>query len=134
MPQSLAQVLVHIVFSTKNRKRFLSDADLRARLYAYMAVVLRDDVDSPAVIINGTDDHVHVLVSLSRKFAIMDVVKVMKTETTKWLKKEGVRDFAWQSGYGVFSVSQSMRDAVVDYICNQEERHKRTTFQEEFRE
>ena len=134
MPQSLAQVLVHVVYSTKNRKRFLRDADLRARLYAYMAVILRDEVDSPAVIINGTDDHVHILVSLSRKFAIMDVVKVTKTETTKWLKKEGILNFAWQSGYGVFSVSQSMRDAVVKYIRNQEERHKRTTFQEEFRE
>jgi putative transposase len=73
MPQSLAKVTIHIVFSTKNRERDLQDSELRKELYAYMATILRDNVDSPALLINGVDDHVHGLVLLSRKFAIMKV-------------------------------------------------------------
>jgi REP element-mobilizing transposase RayT len=74
MPQSLAKVAIHIVFSTKNREPHLHDSDLWKELYAYMATILRDNVDSPALLINGVDDHVHGLVLLSRKFAIMKVI------------------------------------------------------------
>jgi REP-associated tyrosine transposase len=74
MPQSLAQIYVHIVFSTKDRKPWLRDGDLCDQLYAYMATILRDNVDSPAILINGAEDHVHVLVRLSRKFPVMKIV------------------------------------------------------------
>lgn len=101
-----------------------------------MATVLANDVDSPALLINGVEDHVHILCQLSRKFAIMDVIKASKTETSKWLKKQGPRlnGFQWQAGYGVFSVSQSNAAQVMDYVKNQEEHHKRMAFQQEFRE
>ena len=135
MPQSLAKVAIHIVFSTKNRRRWLKDAALRKELYAYMATILRDNVDSPVLLINGVDDHIHALCLLSRKFAIMKVIEEMKTETTKWVKKQSTEtaDFAWQAGYGVFSVSESNIPQVKDYIANQEEHHKTMSFQEEFR-
>jgi len=98
MPQSLAKVLVHIIYSTKNRKPWLKDAGLRNELYAYNATMLKNDVDSPALIINGVEDHIHILCQLSRKFAIMDVVKASKTETSKWIKK---RDpIRWSSSNG----------------------------------
>ncbi len=136
MPQSLAKVVVHITYSTKNRTPWLKDAKMRAELYAYNAVVLRDQVDSPALIIGGVEDHIHSLCLVSRKFAIMDVVKASKTETTKWIKRQGKEyaDFAWQAGYGIFSVSHSNIEQVKRYIANQEKRHRRMTFQDEFRE
>jgi REP element-mobilizing transposase RayT len=135
MPQSLAKVSVHIVFSTKRRTPWLRTADLRAELYAYMATILRQ-LECPAMVINGMEDHVHVLCLLSRKTRIMDLVKDAKTETSKWIKRHprGNTGFAWQAGYGVFSVSESNIPQVRSYIENQAEHHRRTTFQDEFRE
>ena len=136
MPQSLAQIYVHIVFSTKNRRPWLHSDDLRDQLYAYMATILRDNVDSPALIINGVEDHLHVLVRLSRRFAVMKIVQECKTETSKWLKRQipAGKEFAWQAGYGAFSVSASLVEDVKKYIQNQPQHHQRMTFQDEFRE
>ena len=135
MPQSLAKVLVHIVYSTKERRPWLQDDGLRKELYAYKATILRDKVDSPALLINGVADHIHALCLLSRKFAIKDVIQEAKTETTKWLKKHGSQyaGFHWQAGYGIFSVSESNGPQVKRYIANQAEHHKKMSFQEEFR-
>ena len=136
VPQSLAQIYVHIVFSTKDRKPWLRDDGIRAELYAYMATILRDRVDSPAIIINGVEDHVHSLIRLSRKFPVMKILQESKGETSKWLKRQPAvaGDFAWQAGYGAFSVSASMLEDVKRYIQNQQEHHKRMSFQDEFRE
>ena len=100
MPQSLAKVLVHIVYSTKGRRPWLRDEGIRRELYAYKATILRENVDTPALIIGGVEDHIHALCLLSRKFAIMDVIEEAKTETAKWIKKQGPQyaDFHWQSG------------------------------------
>lgn len=105
----LARVVLQVIFSTKQRKPWLKEPKLRAELYAYMATVLRENVDSPAILINGVEDHVHILCCLSRKFAIKNVVEKAKTETTKWIKRQSptLRDFRRQNGYGVFSVSES---------------------------
>jgi putative transposase len=136
MSQSMSKVLCHMVYSTKNRQRWLLDPQLCKELYAYMATILRDNVDSPALLIGGTEDHIHALLLLSRKFAIMDVVKESKTETTKWLKRQAAcnPNFAWQAGYGMFSVSESNRSPVSLYIENQEEHHRELDFKDEFRE
>jgi REP element-mobilizing transposase RayT len=136
MPQSLAKVLVHITYSTKYRTPWLKHALIRAELYAYNATILRNNVDSPAILINGVEDHIHILCSLSRKFAIKDVIKESKTETTKLIKKQGpaYTDFHWQAGYGIFSVSPSNVERVKHYVANQEEHHKQMSFQEEFRQ
>ena len=135
MPQSLARVYVHIVYSTKGRHPWLRDDELRSRLYAYKATILRENVDSPALTIGGTEDHIHALCLLSRKFAIKDVVEESKTETSKWIKKQGPRyaEFHWQAGYGIFSVSESNVEQVKRYIQNQAEHHRRMSFKDEFR-
>ena len=135
MPQSLSNVVIHIVYSTKHRKPWLREPDLRNELYAYSATILKDTVDSPALLIGGVENHVHILCVLSRKHAIMDVVQESKTETSKWMKKQGAqyRDFQWQAGYGAFSVSQSNVEQVKQYITNQEEHHRKLSFQDEFR-
>jgi REP element-mobilizing transposase RayT len=135
MPQSLAKVIVHIVFSTKNRTPWLRDVDLRKELYAYQGTILKK-IDSPALLINGVEDHIHILCLLSRKVAIMDLVQEVKTETSKWLKTRtpSCRDFHWQGGYAVFSVSESKIEEVKRYIANQEAHHRRMSFQDEFRE
>ncbi len=135
MPQSLAKVLVHIVYSTKGRRPWLQDEEMRSQRYAYKATILPENVDTPALIINGVEDHIHALCLLSRKFAIKDVIEEAKTETTKWLKKQGPQygDFHWQSGYGIFSVSESNAAQVKRYIADQAKHHKKMTFQDEFR-
>ncbi len=134
MPQSHARVAIHITYSTKNRKPFLRDTGHCDELYKYVATCLKS-LDSPAVIINGTEDHIHILCFLSRNYAIKTLISRIKTDSSKWIKKKGrqYRDFHWQAGYGVFSVSLSQIDSVREYIRNQKEHHKRMTFQEEFR-
>jgi REP element-mobilizing transposase RayT len=135
MSQSLAQIYIHLVFSTKDRTPWLGDPSVREQLYAYMATILRDNVDTSAVKIGGVEDHIHALVRLSRKHPVMTVVQECKVETSKWLKRQPSvsGDFAWQGGYGAFSVSASSVDRVVRYIESQQVRHRRTTFQDEFR-
>ena len=134
MPQSLARVVLHVVFSTKNRVAFLADPALRPRLYAYMAGVLQNHGCAP-ILLNGVEDHVHILCNLSRTATLAQLVEDVKTEPSKWLKKEGpsYRDFRWQGGYGAFSVSQSNVEAVRAYIAAQEEHHRKVSFQDEFR-
>jgi REP element-mobilizing transposase RayT len=135
MPQSLAKVIVHLVYSTKNRTPWLADPGLRAELFAYKATILKNNIDSPAILIGGAADHVHILSLLSRKYAIKDVVEEVKTETSKWLKKQSpsLADFHWQSGYGIFSVSESNVEQVKQYIARQDDHHRQMSFQEEFR-
>ena len=132
MPQSLAKILVHIVFSTKFRTPVLN-ADVGRELHAYLAGILKQ-CNSPAIRIGGTADHVHILCNLSRTLALANVVEEIKTGSSKWLKTKGpeFRTFHWQNGYGAFSVSQSAVDAVVRYIDNQED-HRRQSFQDEYR-
>ena len=133
MPQSLSKILVHLVFSTKHRKRLIS-RDIREELHAYLVGVLRNH-DSPALLINSVDDHVHILFRLSRNYAVKTIVEEVKKSSSKWIKTKGeaFQGFYWQSGYGAFSVSPSMVDSVKRYVANQEEHHRTMTFQEEFR-
>jgi REP element-mobilizing transposase RayT len=134
MPQSLAKILIHIIYSTKNRERVLGD-DLRDELHRYTAGILKG-WDSPAIIINSVEDHLHALVSLARTHSISEIVEQMKKGSSKWLKTKepALAEFHWQNGYGAFSVSQSSVADVVKYIEDQKEHHKHRSFQEEFRE
>jgi REP element-mobilizing transposase RayT len=123
------------VFSTKDRRDWLKDRELCDELYKYMATILRNEVDSPAIIINGYEDHIHILCQLSRKVSIAKVVQEAKTETSKWMKKQSpaTSNFTWQSGYGAFSVSESKIPDVKGYIADQVEHHRRMSYQDEFR-
>lgn len=133
MPQSLARIVVHWVFSTKQRRPWLTE-QVRERLYAYMASVY-GRLECHALLIGGTNDHVHVLSVLSRNHAPKKVIEEVKTASSKWMKTAGPEfaHFQWQGGYGVFSVSESNVEAVRKYIAGQEEHHREMTFQEELR-
>ena len=123
MSQSLANILTHLIFSTKNREPLLSDEDLRRRAHAYLAAVLKD-LRCPALIVGGVADHVHILCQLGKTQSVSVVMEHLKTSSSKWLKTQGVRTFSWQRGYGAFSVSQSNVASVVSYIEKQEEHHR----------
>jgi putative transposase len=133
MPQSLSRILVHMVFSTKNREPLLSAA-LQNELHPYIAGTL-DHIDCPSLRVGGVEDHVHLLFGLSRTKTIAEIVETVKTASSKWIKAKDARlsAFHWQSGYAAFSVSQSDADQVVAYIGNQAEHHRKRTFQEEYR-
>jgi putative transposase len=135
MAQSFAEINVHLIFSTKDRHPFLPDPSERALLHQFLGGILRK-LGCPAIIVGGVEDHVHVLCLLSRSRSAAEVVRELKRGSSLWLKgqREGLSDFAWQSGYGIFSVSHSLVDQVRDYIAHQEEHHRRTTFQDEFRQ
>ena len=134
MSQSLAEVYLHIVFSTKDRQPFLWDKDLRDRLHAYLAGICKNQ-NVPPLKVGGVEDHVHVCCRLGKTLAFADLIKELKRESSKWVKIQDpeLRDFYWQSGYGAFSVSPSHIDALIKYIENQEEHHGTESFQDEFR-
>ena len=135
MPQSLDQVYLHTIFSTKDRYPFFQTPDLQKELHAYLASV-SSNLKCPAIKIGGVADHVHLLTRLPRTVTIADFVKETKRVSSLWLHDRGNEwsGFHWQAGYGVFSVSASMVQQVEKYIINQPEHHRKQTFQEEYRE
>jgi REP element-mobilizing transposase RayT len=134
MPQSLSAVYLHLVFSTKERSAFLRDATLRTEMQAYLGGVSKQ-LDCPPLIVGGIEDHVHLLARFGRGISQSAWVKEVKRVSSLWIKQRepSMRGFAWQAGYGVFSVSPSQLDTVQRYIANQEEHHKKRGFQDEFR-
>jgi REP element-mobilizing transposase RayT len=132
MPHTFAKLLYHVTFSTKGRAAVI-DTELKPRLHAYMGGIIRE-LEGRAIIVGGTADHAHLLLSLPPRVALADVMRLVKTNSSRWVHEEWPRraGFAWQTGYGAFSVSQSASEAVRGYIANQEEHHRRMTFQEEF--
>jgi len=134
MAQSLAKILVHTVFSTKERRPLLRAAALREELHRYLGGILTH-LDSQSVIVGGVEDHVHALHTLSRTASIAEVVKEMKRGSSMWLKTRSpqLADFEWQAGYGAFSIGQSQVDDVCAYIAGQEEHHRKISFQDEVR-
>ena len=135
MPQSLAQVWLHLVFSTKERRPFLNDETFQVEMFRMLAHHVKE-TGCVSASVGGHTDHVHLLVGLSRTITIAKLVEKIKTETSTWAKdKENCSSaFGWQSGYGAFSVSHSNRSAVDEYIRNQREHHHKLSFQDEFRE
>ena len=133
MPQSLAYLLTHIVFSTKDRAPLL-DATVRPALHAYLATVARN-VDCECFRVGGVADHVHLAVRLSRTITMAQLVEKLKTSSSKWLKTQSpaLASFSWQRGYGAFSVGRSDLDTLLRYIDNQEKHHHTRSFQNEYR-
>ena len=133
MPQSLSCILLHLVFSTKDREPVIRP-DVLGDLHAFLGGIARD-CDCPALTVGGTADHVHLLCSLSRTTSAAQLVEELKTRSSKWIKDKGgvLEIFHWQSGYGAFSVGRSQVDAVRSYIAGQADHHRKATFQEEYR-
>lgn len=134
MPQSLSKVLVHIVFSTKDRKPYLRDVDVREQMFVQLGGASKT-LDCQPVIVGGIADHIHLLAQQSRTIAIADWVKELKRVTSIWIKEISSKhkSFAWQAGYGAFSVSQSQIKKVIEYIKDQEKHHRSQDFKTEYK-
>lgn len=133
MAQSLSNVLLHIVFSTKNREPWI-DESIETELFPYLATICRDH-KSPSHKIGGAGDHIHIACSLSRTMTIANLVQELKQSSSKWMKSKGdqYREFSWQNGYGAFSIGQSQLDDLSRYIANQRAHHAKESFQDELR-
>ena len=134
MPQSLAQIYLHIVFSTKDRRPFLQNDSIRDEMHNYLGGIC-NNIKCPTLRVGGVSDHVHLLCRLSRTITVADLVQELKRESSKWVKTKSnlLGDFHWQNGYGAFSISPGHVEEVRSYIANQEEHHRTVTFQDEFR-
>ena len=133
MPQSLSLIIIHVIFSTKERRPFL-DADTRSGLHAYLATVGRN-AGCEAYRVGGVADHVHLAIRLARTITVANLVETLKTSSSKWVKTRSpdLARFSWQRGYGCFSVGPSDLEALRVYIDDQEKHHRTRTFQDEFR-
>ncbi len=132
MPHSFTHILIHYIFSTKDRQPFLTD-DIRPRIFDYMGGIARKNDIQPQII-GGVEDHVHMLVLLPKTLSIAKAIQLIKGGTSRWIHDQfpNLGHFAWQIGYGAFSVSLSNRENVMDYIKRQKEHHRKKTFKEEF--
>jgi putative transposase len=133
MPQSLSSVLIHLVFSTKNRQPLITET-IESELYKYLAGIFRNN-GSPSLLIGGDNNHIHTLFALSRSGSIAQLVKEVKSSSSKWIKGIGdeFQHFQWQTGYGAFSIGESGVECLKDYISNQKEHHRRSSYEDEFR-
>jgi len=134
MAQSLSKVILHIIFSTKDREPWL-DSNVRPRMHAYLATICRD-FGGALTHVGGVADHVHIVTTLPRTLSQAQLVEDIKKTSSKWIKALDARyrGFFWQRGYGAFSVSPSHLETVVRYITDQLGHHRTRTFQEEYRE
>ena len=131
MPQSLSKILLHLVFSTKNRRPWIDEA-IRDDLHAYLAGTCRA-IGSDAYRVGGTEDHIHIACSLPRTLTVSKLLEEIKKTSSAWVKKKGPRyaGFSWQAGYGAFSLGQSQMPSLLTYIDGQKEHHQTRTFKEE---
>jgi REP element-mobilizing transposase RayT len=134
MPQSLAQIYLHLVFSTKERRPYLQDRPLREELHAYLGGAC-NNLGCPVICVGGVEDHVHLCCRLGRSISVADFLMELKRESSKWIKAKGrdLSGFHWQNGYGAFSLSPAQVEPLRHYITNQEEHHRTGSFQDEFR-
>jgi REP element-mobilizing transposase RayT len=132
MSQSLSQLYVHIIFHVKD-ENILIRSEEEPELYAYIGGVIKQN-DSHPIKINGTENHLHVLSTMSKNISLAKFVEEIKKNSSRWIKNksEFYRYFAWQGGYAGYSVSQTKVDAVKKYIENQKEHHKTVTFKDEY--
>jgi putative transposase len=130
MSHTFGNILLHFIFSTQGRRPLIKP-DFRVDLFAYLGGIVHE-MDGTALIVNGTADHVHMLARLRPVHSAAEVVRIVKANSSRCVHEKWDREFAWQTGYGVFSVSESNVGAVRKYIAEQEEHHRKHSFQEEF--
>jgi REP-associated tyrosine transposase len=135
MSQSLSNILIHVVFSTKDRVPFLQDPDIRNQMHAQLGGTSKS-LNCPTIIVGGVEDHIHLLARESRTITLSEWVKELKRVTSIWIKEKSPQfeTFAWQAGYGAFSVSQSQSGKVIKYIQEQDKHHQKKDFKTEFRQ
>ncbi len=137
MLQSLSKLLIHVVFSTKDREGLVKTEGIKERLYAYWGGICRQK-QSPLLAAGGMADHVHLVVDLRRTQDVADLVKEIKRTSSLWLPEQFgellPHGFEWQRGYGAFTIGQSQLDHVKRYIDQQPEHHRKADFKDEFRQ
>jgi putative transposase len=133
MSQSLTNIIIHIVFSTRNREHILPP-EITPKLYGFMAKLLQNR-GCQVFKIAGISNHVHILCLMSKKYTIEDIIKEIKTSSSKWLKTQGdgFANFHWQRGYGVFSINAANKEMIINYIANQGVHHQKYDFKNELR-
>jgi REP element-mobilizing transposase RayT len=133
MAQTLVNLYVHIIFSTKNRKNLIFP-EIEEELFSYIGGIAHNN-RSKLIAANGTANHVHLLVSMSKNIELSELVGDIKRDSSKWIKSKGIayRTFQWQDGYGAFSVGYTQLDDVKKYIANQKRHHADISFEDEFR-
>ena len=133
MSHSLSKIIVHTVWHIKKSSPEIRKED-RVELFKYLNGTLEEKGCVP-LRINGVGNHVHVLFILSRTLSIAKIMEILKSHSSKWIKKKGLyyKNFSWQGGYGAFSVSESVIEKTVEYVKNQKEHHRKRTFQEEYK-
>ncbi len=133
MAQTLVEIIVHVVFSTKNRENLISP-DIETELFAYIGGILRNH-ESNLIAANGTENHVHLLILQSKKISLSDLVREVKRASSLWVKQKDTRfsNFKWQGGFGAFSVSKLQINIVKDYIAKQKQHHKKESFDDEYK-
>lgn len=132
MAHSYTNILIHSIFSTKNRQPIITPK-LQKRLWPYLGGIAREN-SMKAIAIGGTENHVHILLSMPSTISVSKAIQLMKGNSSKWIHETfpHVKDFTWQKGYGAFSVSISHMDITIKYIEYQNDHHRHTTFQEEY--
>ena len=129
MSHTYAQNVIHVVFSTKDRRKLMS-AEFRPRLWAYTVGICKK-LDVPVLAVGGMEDHIHFLIQIPPTLAVAKAVLAIESNSSRWVNDQGHK-FAWQQGYGAFSVSTSNVPIVVRYIQNQEAHHRKMSFDSEF--
>ena len=130
MPHTYSNLVIHVVFSTKERIKFLT-ADRRAELFAYIVALVKEK-GGQVIVINGVEDHVHILLAVPPNVLLSELMRFVKANSSRWFKERFKVPFAWQTGFGAFSVSRSGVEDVSRYIQKQEEHHRTRDFREEF--
>ena len=133
MAKALVKIDIHLVFHVKSRGILMRKEDL-PRIFEYIGGIIKN-INGVPITIGGVENHVHVLATLPKTMALTDFVRTIKANSSKWIKQidDYYAQFCWQDGYGAFSVSPSLLDTAIKYICNQEEHHKKQTFYEEYK-
>ena len=132
MAQSLSKLFVHLIFHIKSNSCTIRNQE-KHELYAYMGSIIKDNESMP-ILINGVEDHVHVLCIMSKNIALAKLVEEIKRHSSRWIKTKNIyySGFSWQGGYGGFSVSPSLQEKTKNYIEKQEEHHQKLTFKDEY--
>ena len=130
MPRSLTNLLTHVIFSTKDRQPSIRP-EIKTRLFAYVGGIVRK-IGGKALIVGGASDHVHILLELPPTVALADAMRLVKTNSSRWLNENNGSRFAWQMGYGAFTVSRSNVPAVSRYIAEQEKHHTKMDFKQDY--
>ena len=133
MASSLVKIDVHLIFHTKKSRTEMREDDL-PRIFEYIGGIIKG-VNGLPIAVGGRPDHIHILASLPKTMSLADFIRAIKADSSKWIKKlrDGYASFEWQEGYGAFSVSPSLIGKTVNYIREQEEHHRKRSFQEEYR-